>query len=39
MSADLQKPTGQPDVVETAGFEITIATTFGLFRLTGFRSL
>src|ERR1700739_1594007 len=34
-----QKPPGQPVVVETTGFESTIATRFGFFRLTGLRSL
>jgi hypothetical protein len=34
LSSAHQKPTGQPVVVETTGFEITIATRFGFFRLT-----
>jgi hypothetical protein len=36
---DHHKPTGQPVVVEIAGFDITIATRFGFRGLTGFRSL
>src|SRR6267143_6532209 len=39
LSSDHQKPTGQLVVVETTGFDITIATRFGFFRLTGLRSL
>jgi hypothetical protein len=38
-SSDHQKPTGQLVVVETAGFEMTIATLFGFALKTGFRSL
>jgi hypothetical protein len=37
-SSDHQKPVGHPVVVETAGFEITIATRFLRFAFTGLES-